>query len=211
MKLLLILFCCLIALGTSVIGQQTNQEWQLAAIKKYPDLGVSDSEFNKRFLDAYAKRKTSDPSFFTNAQWPMMLADEIADPHSEAPPKSSSAVLAIVLVIAGIVFAQCVVIWIASKLIGAPNSGFGDALKLAAAGSLNTAIAYGGYFGIENYYQPQPIPSAWWLIIFVGFCAWIIASFRLTMNILGIGFLRAILVGLISNVLWKALDAFLNK
>ena len=59
------------------LGQTSDKEWQAKAVAKYPALGVQGSELNKRFLDAYTKRKT-DPNFLSNPRWPLILADELA-------------------------------------------------------------------------------------------------------------------------------------
>jgi len=67
-------------------AQTTVQDWQAKAVEKYPDLGVRGSSLNKRFIDLYTGRKTSNPEFFSNVQWPLLLADELAaQPSPDAP------------------------------------------------------------------------------------------------------------------------------
>jgi len=63
-----------------------DKAWQQKAIAKYPSLGVQGSEFNKKFVEAYNQRRKSNPNFFTNQQWPLLLADELAT--SQAPTAS---------------------------------------------------------------------------------------------------------------------------
>lgn len=79
--LLLSLFC------VSLFGQTGEKDWQNKAIQKYPELGVKGSEFNSRFLNAYADRRKTDPNFFASPQWPLILADELATPPPVAAPK----------------------------------------------------------------------------------------------------------------------------
>jgi len=69
-------------------AQTTLQEWQVIAVRKYPDLGVNGSAFNKRFVEAYTERHKTDPAFFTNPQWPLLLANELAaQPGQAASPQ----------------------------------------------------------------------------------------------------------------------------
>ena len=51
----------------------------MVAVQKYPQLGVKDSAFNKRFLEAHTERQSTAPEFFKNPQWPLMLAEELAE------------------------------------------------------------------------------------------------------------------------------------
>jgi pimeloyl-ACP methyl ester carboxylesterase len=60
-------------------AQTTVQEWEAKAVEKYPALGSSGSAFNQRFVETYNERRKTDPAFFTNPQWPMMLANELAN------------------------------------------------------------------------------------------------------------------------------------
>jgi len=70
-------------------AQTTTKEWQDKATRKYPDLGVQGSELNKRFVKAYTERQKSNPRFFSNPDWPMTLADELAP--VEAPVENANA------------------------------------------------------------------------------------------------------------------------
>jgi len=71
-------------------AQTTPQEWQVKAVQKYPDLGVSGSALNKQFINAYNERRKADPAFFTNPQWPLMLANELAaQPGQPASPPAA--------------------------------------------------------------------------------------------------------------------------
>jgi hypothetical protein len=111
--------------------------------------------------------------------------------------------IVILLMIAVLTPLQCVLIWLGAKVVDAPNSDWRAAVNL----SLLLAVGNIGYASIARYYEPQAIPSEMWLIIAVGFCAYLVTSFWLTMSILGVGLLRAFLVGLVCNVCWKLLAA----
>lgn len=74
--LLFVAFC------HTAAAQATATNWQVKAIEKYPALGIRGSELNIRFLDAYSARRKTDPAFFDNPQWPLVLADELAAPIS---------------------------------------------------------------------------------------------------------------------------------
>lgn len=79
------LLCALPDCLTPCLGQTTTQEWQARAVLKYPDLGVSNSAFNQRFVAAAAARRQTKPGFFADPRWPLLLADELA-PKPAAPP-----------------------------------------------------------------------------------------------------------------------------
>ena len=51
---------------------------QHAAVARYPDLGRRGTEFNARFIAAYRQLKLDDPAFFSDPEWPLHLADRIA-------------------------------------------------------------------------------------------------------------------------------------
>ena len=51
---------------------------QYAAVARYPDLGKSGTSFNARFVAAYRLLRVEDPNYFTDPDWPLHLADEIA-------------------------------------------------------------------------------------------------------------------------------------
>lgn len=86
----LICLLCLLTFATSAIAQEKNHDWQLIAVQKYPELGVKDSDFNKRFLETYTQRKATDPAFFTSPNWPLTLATEIASQRPATPPDAPS-------------------------------------------------------------------------------------------------------------------------
>lgn len=78
------------ALSLTANAQTTEQQWQAKAVAKYPTLGAQGSDFNKRFVAAYNKRRASTPAFFTDPRWPLILADELAatppQPKPTPPP-----------------------------------------------------------------------------------------------------------------------------
>lgn len=51
----------------------------------FPNLAVSNSTFNKKFIELYNAKKASDPAFLTAADWPMKLAQQTADALGNAP------------------------------------------------------------------------------------------------------------------------------
>jgi hypothetical protein len=74
-------------LAVSHVSAQTVAASQQQAIKKYPDLVVAGSTFNKAFVAELARRRQTDPAFFRAPDWPMRLADELAaKPAPELPP-----------------------------------------------------------------------------------------------------------------------------
>jgi hypothetical protein len=97
-SLLVIAFLAVAACPT--VAQTTSNDWQAKAVEKYPTLGVKGSDLNKRFVDAYNERRKTDPRFFENPKWTMILAGEVAEsaantglgptdhPEAEQPPRS---------------------------------------------------------------------------------------------------------------------------
>nr|ACO70913.1 hypothetical protein [uncultured Verrucomicrobiota bacterium] len=51
---------------------------QYAAVARYPDLGRAGTLFNARFVAAYQQLRVEDPNYFSDPEWPLRLADEIA-------------------------------------------------------------------------------------------------------------------------------------
>jgi hypothetical protein len=51
---------------------------QRAAVARYPALGVAGSAFNRAFVEAYHRLRHTEPYYFDDAQWPLLLADETA-------------------------------------------------------------------------------------------------------------------------------------
>ena len=60
-------------------AQTPAPNWQAKAVEKYPDLALQSSALNKRFVEAVAQRRKTNPTFFTNPKWPLTLADEISN------------------------------------------------------------------------------------------------------------------------------------
>lgn len=57
---------------------QTAAEAQQEAARRYPELAVAGSAFNKAFLAEVAQRKQTNPEFFASSDWPIRLASELA-------------------------------------------------------------------------------------------------------------------------------------
>lgn len=53
-------------------------EAQKAAVKKYPDLGVAGSPFNRRFLEIHNLMKNQQSGRLLTTNWPMEIADIVA-------------------------------------------------------------------------------------------------------------------------------------
>jgi len=51
---------------------------QAAAVARYPELGKAGTPFNTRFVAAYRRLRLENPDYFSDANWPLRLADEIA-------------------------------------------------------------------------------------------------------------------------------------
>jgi cytochrome c peroxidase len=68
-------------------GQTTEEEWRAKALATYPDIGRKDSPLNVKFVALYNERQKSNPDFFKNPKWSLLLADEVAAPPASAPPK----------------------------------------------------------------------------------------------------------------------------
>lgn len=58
-------------------AQETTEAWRAAAMKKYPQLAVPGSPFNKAFVDAYNQRKQNSPASLQDPRWPMVIAEEV--------------------------------------------------------------------------------------------------------------------------------------
>lgn len=52
---------------------------QAEAIRRYPALSVQDSRENRTYVEAYMKLKESNPDFFTDPEWPLQLAEGVAE------------------------------------------------------------------------------------------------------------------------------------
>ena len=63
------------------------QDWQAQAVRKYPGLGIRSSPLNQQFIAAVAERRRTNPAFFSDSRWPLLLADELArQPVASTPP-----------------------------------------------------------------------------------------------------------------------------
>ena len=58
---------------------------QHAAVARYPDLGRRGTQFNARFIAAYRQLRIGDPGFFSDPEWPLHLADEVARTPAALP------------------------------------------------------------------------------------------------------------------------------
>jgi hypothetical protein len=89
MKSKSILFAVLLGTSSSGFADRTVEEWQAKAIETYPDLAVSDSAFNKRFVELYQQLKLTKPQLFETPQWPFVIAQEVAKSVKERTPSPS--------------------------------------------------------------------------------------------------------------------------
>ena len=51
-------------------------DWQLEAVRQFPDLAVKDSKLNQQYVAEYQRLKAANPQFFSNPRWPMTLASQ---------------------------------------------------------------------------------------------------------------------------------------
>ncbi len=58
---------------------------QYAAVARYPALGKTGTDFNRRFIAEYHRLRIENPNFFVDPDWPLRLADEVAG-NPEPPP-----------------------------------------------------------------------------------------------------------------------------
>ena len=68
-------------------AQDSTQQWQAEAVKRYPALGVPGSQFNKRFLEMVNALKDSNPQVFGTTDWPLKIADAVALEINPPAPK----------------------------------------------------------------------------------------------------------------------------
>lgn len=87
----LALLLLVMVLRVLAAAQTTDQEWQLKAVQKYPQLGVQGSDLNQRFIAEFTKRKAANPEFFKDPTWPLLLADELAAPVATPTPAATPA------------------------------------------------------------------------------------------------------------------------
>jgi hypothetical protein len=68
-------------------AQQTVADWQREAARTYPALAAKDSDLNRLFMSEYSRLKRETPAFFSDPQWPMLLARQCAE---KLKPKETS-------------------------------------------------------------------------------------------------------------------------
>jgi hypothetical protein len=56
----------------------TEAEAKAEAVRRYPQLGVANSQMNRAFLARYQQMKANNPAFFSDSAWPLRLAEEVA-------------------------------------------------------------------------------------------------------------------------------------
>ena len=85
-------------LACSVIAQTpTSSKAQAEALKKFPELAVKDSPLNRAFLAEVAKKKISDPTFFSTPDWAVRLARQVQEQLSAKVEKPIAAIEASVI------------------------------------------------------------------------------------------------------------------
>ena len=77
-------------LALASIAMAAEKDWQAKAVEKYPALGVQGSELNQRFVEAAKDRRKANPNFFANQQWPIILADELAEAEQRKIAKAKA-------------------------------------------------------------------------------------------------------------------------
>ena len=82
-----------VVLGVALsVGAARAVDWQRKAVELYPQLGVSDSAFSKKFQQLRRQQELGNPDYFNNPQWPVLLAKECAGQlTAEAKPKTPAA------------------------------------------------------------------------------------------------------------------------
>gem|GEM_PF-4334959 len=61
-------------------AQQTVEEWQKKTVADFPDIGVSGSPMNLKFIQIVNALRVSNPAFFKTSNWPYLIAQQIAGP-----------------------------------------------------------------------------------------------------------------------------------
>jgi hypothetical protein len=72
--LILILTATLAAADTPALDSQRE------AVAKFPELGVEGSEFHRIFMAHVKAIRKANPSFFDDPRWPMLIAEDVANP-----------------------------------------------------------------------------------------------------------------------------------
>ncbi len=58
---------------------EITRDAQAEAIRRYPALSVQDSRENRTYVEAYMKLKQSNADFFKDPEWPLQLAEGVAE------------------------------------------------------------------------------------------------------------------------------------
>ena len=69
---MLVSICCVVG-----NAQTTEEEWKKKAVQDFPDLAVSGSELNIKYVKKVKSILYSDPSYFKDPRWPYTLAEEV--------------------------------------------------------------------------------------------------------------------------------------
>lgn len=65
-------------ISAPAFSQTTVEDWQQRTVVEYPDIGVKDSEQNKRYVAKIKQLQRADPAFFKNPKWPYLVAEQIS-------------------------------------------------------------------------------------------------------------------------------------
>lgn len=72
LSLVLLNICCV-----ALDAQTTEEEWKKKAVEDFPDLAVSGSELNIKYVNKVKSIRYSDPSYFKDPRWPYKLVEEV--------------------------------------------------------------------------------------------------------------------------------------
>lgn len=69
--------------SSSIPNHSSQRTWtepdaRAEAVRRYPQLGVSNSPMNRAFVEKYQKLKVNNPAALRDPAWPLTLADEVA-------------------------------------------------------------------------------------------------------------------------------------
>ena len=65
-------------ISAPAFSQTTVEDWQQRTVVEYPDIGVKDSEQNKKYVAKIKQLQRADPAFFKNPKWPYLVAEQIS-------------------------------------------------------------------------------------------------------------------------------------
>ncbi|XHR28928.1 MAG: hypothetical protein ACFUZC_23815 [Chthoniobacteraceae bacterium] len=77
---------CILLTAQAVWAQQTVEEWQKKTVAEFPEIGVSGSPMNLKFVQTVNALRVSNPAFFKTSNWPYLVAQQIA---GAKPPESA--------------------------------------------------------------------------------------------------------------------------